>query len=278
MILPFARPVCPRRPSLVLLVSLALLGAACKAPAPASTAPRETPTDEQRQVEIARRAEQNRTDLMATQGATSTTRRLARGDAPDIELEKKTRELYVAELELALAEGQADNAEAKAQDDLTTAEHKLETAEAALAHYTKSAAPRLLADQKLKADNKAFAVEEAQQNLDQMKEEYGKFETDSPAKRTGQIVIWRSETRLGLAKRSLAGASSLHKDMMAAQIPTKMRELTEVILSCTQNLRKSKEAIGELAVKNKIALTRAGNKKVFLELELELLRMKQGSN
>ena len=268
--------------TLLPLMAGAVGSCASNPPLPAPTSEAVDPEADERLMEVAREEEARRIDRMATREATihqepeSTPKLTAAPDVPaELKLEKKTRELYVAQLEAHLAEEKALHAEAKAADELRAAERALTLAKAAVQHYTKKEAPRLMAEQTLKLDRSKFSVERMQQNLEQMREEYSKYEVDGAAKSTGKIVIWRAETELELAQRSEQGAQDVLVKLTGNTLPLQLEKLGTAVVTAEQGLRKANEAIVRLAVENKLSLTRARNKQTFLELELEQLRAKQ---
>ncbi len=201
--------------------------------------------------------------------------KLERAKELSTKMEKATRDLYLAELEHALAKEQAQHEELKAQDGLTKAKFELEHAQQELVTYQRVDAPALLGKQKLSIDKKSFRHEEARQNLEQMREEYSKFETDSVAKRTGEIVIWRSETELDFAQRELGLERLEEKTLTRNTIPHKTAALEAAVAQKKSALRQAQEALARLDFENKLSLSKAGNSVVYKQLELDELREEQ---
>lgn len=191
-----------------------------------------------------------------------------------LELEKAIRASYLAELELQIAVDGAAHRELKAADQLALAQKELVVSTKAFTAYRRMEAPELLKKQKLKVDQLVFRQEEASQNLAQMREEYANFETDSVAKRTGEIVIWRAETRLDFATREIELAKAAHVTMTRNTLPAKIEALEMAATAKKNAVRRAQEALQLLAFENKLSLTKAQDKVVFKKMALESLRAK----
>jgi hypothetical protein len=187
-------------------------------------------------------------------------------------LEKAIRDLYLAELELKLAEKKVQHAELKSADDAEAAKLELKVARQALTLYRGSESPELVAKETLKVDRLIFRHSEAEQNLNQMREEYARYETDGIAKRTGEIVVWRAETRLGFANRDLDLGKAALVVVKRTTIPLKIESLDAVVKSKEDGVRRATEAKQRMTFENKMSLTKARNSVAYKTTDLVELR------
>jgi|GEM_PF-3064635 len=192
-----------------------------------------------------------------------------------LSLEKKRRELFLAELRLEIAEQRARGKEASLRGRIEDAGVALDAATEAQEEYERVEAPRLLGAADLRIAELEFALEKEQRELEQMEREYAGFEEGSPAAETGEIVIWRSTQDVKHATRRRALEVSRKKTLQEFTIPRRKRELQLEVTRAQRavDLLRAEELQLELEVQ--LELREAKDALSLLRLELE--RMDAGT-
>jgi len=177
----------------------------------------------------------------------------------EAEVETKTRKVFTSELELTIAEKKAEANLADKRAALSAAERKVEAATAELERYQGTESKMLDAKARLRNDRNAFRLEELEQELAQMESEYGKYQQDSPARMTGDIVIGRTLKQIEFAKRELQLAIADRKQLTEHTIPRKLASLEGDAQKAGDALAQATAAFERAAFENKLSVTKARN-------------------
>lgn len=200
-----------------------------------------------------------------------------KGDAkPDpakreLELDKKRRELALAELELAIAQGQAAEQIKTAELEHQKAARALVEAELDLATFLEQVQPQALAKAELEVERQVFRAEQRRQDLQQLVEDYQAHGEEFYAKRTGEIVIWRSERELELAAQALEqqrAALELERDR---ELPKKQRALEFALEQARAGLAQAVAKRERAQLEAELGRQKAAAKLEDLRRELERL-------
>ena len=192
-----------------------------------------------------------------------------------LEVEKKLLEVDVATLELQLAEHKARSEEAAAADAVKEAGEEFSAAGRAKEHYTKLGKLVLLADAQLEVDQGTFRLKQLEHELEQMEKEYAAYQEDEHAKATGELVLWRHKTRIGLQQQSIDQDVGKKRILVQFTVPQKEARLEADLAKKKNALARAVEAQerkrfeAELSVrkaKNKLTLARLERKRAEAEL------------
>lgn len=187
------------------------------------------------------------------------------------ELAKKRRDLAHAELELTIAEGKAAEQRDGAEQELAKAIHALRQAERELATFLTEARPQALAKGELQVESAAFRVEQRRQDLQQLVDDYAAQGEEYYAKRTGEIVIWRTRRELEMGERALEqqrAALALERDH---ELPKKQASLEFAVEQARASLAQAEGKRQRARVEAHLALEKARAKLADLREELERL-------
>ena len=194
------------------------------------------------------------------------------------EIEKKVREAYLADLEFEIAQQKARSAEAKAAGELEEALAAEQAALEAATQYEEVESKLLAAAAQLKIDELTFQLEMAKLELEQMEREYGKFQADSHAGQTGQIVVWRETQKVDHATRRLTQEHAERNTLTSYTIPRKRRELALEVAKAQRAVERAREDLVRTEIESKLSSRQAQDKQGLLKFELAKLRAEQAGS
>lgn len=192
------------------------------------------------------------------------------------ELAKKRRDLAHAELELSIAEGKVAEQRDGAEQELAKATHGLRQAERELASFLTEARPQTLARGELEVERAVFRVEQRRQDLQQLVDDYAAQGEEFYAKRTGEIVIWRTRRELEMSERALEqqrAALALERDH---DLPKKQASLEFALEQARSSLTQAEAKRQRARVEAHLTLEKARAKLADLREELERLERGEG--
>jgi hypothetical protein len=195
-----------------------------------------------------------------------------RGADLEFKIEKKVRESFQAQLEMEIAAQKAVSSEARVAGLVEESVAVEQAATEAAKHYLKVEAPALLAATQLKIDELTFQLEMARLELEQMQQEYARFQTDSHAAETGKIVIWRESQKVDIATRRLAQEKAKKETLLSYEIPRKQRENQLTLEKAQRALARAREDQVRMELEVQLSLRCAKDKFGLLEYEIEQMR------
>lgn len=228
--------------------------------------------EEVREAERQRLARTAELEAAAPSGAATDKSKKPRDFAAEVE--SKTRKVFTSELELTIAEKKAEANLADKRAAVAAASRKVEAATAAFERYKTNESKVLDVKARLKGDRNAFRLEELQQELAQMQSEYGKYQQDSPARMTGDIVIGRTLKQIEFAKRENQLSVADRNQLIDHTIPRKLADLEGDAEKAVVALAQAEAALERAAFENKLSVTKARNatleeKAALVKLEAE---------
>jgi hypothetical protein len=189
-----------------------------------------------------------------------------------VDIEKKERELRIAELELEIAKQKAQSVAAGDQAAVESAQLELAKAERDLSHFREVEAPAKLAEEQLSLDNSEFRLQESRQEQEQMEAEYGPHLTDEQARKTGEIVIWRGQKRIEFAERRLELSRNSLAQLDGYELPARAGDLEQKVVEKREALARAREKAERGELENLVSVTKAENRIDLLHYELSKLR------
>lgn len=193
------------------------------------------------------------------------------------ELAKKRRDLAHAELELEIAESKAAEQRDGAEQEFEKAAHSLGQAQRELATFLAEVLPQALAKGELEVERAVFRVEQRRQDLQQLVDDYAAHGEEFYAKRTGEIVVWRTSRELELSDAALVqqrAALALERDH---ELPKKQRALEFALTQAQAGLAQAEAKRKRARTEAHLSLEKARAKLTDLQEELERMERGEGA-
>lgn len=187
------------------------------------------------------------------------------------ELAKKRREKGHAELELQIALAKAAEQSDAAELELEKAARAVDEAERELETFLERVRPQALAKAELEVERQAFRAEQRRQDLQQLVDDYQAHGEEFYAKRTGQIVVWRTERELEFAERGLEQQRLAMALEGERELPKKQRALEFALEQARAGLAQAEAKRARAQLESELTMRKAGAKLEDLQLEIEKL-------
>lgn len=185
-----------------------------------------------------------------------------------IEIADKERELRLAEMELEMKRTSTTHSVASAEESAEEAQVEVEKAIKALKLFRELDKPRRTREMNIRVARSEFSIENSKQDLEQMKSDYEGVD-EFYAKKTGEIVVWRTETSLQFAKDNheltLQSRDKLTKHTLPDEEADLVRKLTRKKAAHTRAIEK----VGNARLEAQAGMIRAEAKVEKARRELE---------
>ena len=177
-------------------------------------------------------------------------------DDPAIEIADKERELRLAEMELEVKRTSVAHSIASAEESVEDAQTEVEKALKALTVFREIDKPRRTREMEIRVARGEFSIENSKQDLEQMKADYEGVE-EFYAKKTGEIVVWRTETSLQFAKDSHALTLQSQDKLMKHSLPDEEADLMRKLARKKAAHTRTVEKVGTARIEGEAGLIRA---------------------
>lgn len=185
------------------------------------------------------------------------------------DLVKKRREFEHAELELVIAESKAAEQEESAVLEVRKAERAVAEAQRDLDVFLGQEMPQATAKSELDLERQLFRVEQQRQELQQLTDDYTAQGEEFYAKRTGQIVIWRTRRELEMAEKAIEQRQATMALEQEHELPKKRRALEFALEKAQADLTQAKAKQERARIEARLMREKAKAKVEEARTELE---------
>ena len=145
---------------------------------------------------------------------------------------------------------------ASAEESVEDAQTEVEKALKALTVFREIDKPRRTREMEIRVARGEFSIENSKQDLEQMKADYEGVE-EFYAKKTGEIVVWRTETSLQFAKDSHALTLQSQDKLMKHSLPDEEADLMRKLARKKAAHTRTVEKVGTARIEGEAGLIRA---------------------
>ena len=188
-----------------------------------------------------------------------------------LELEDKQRDLKLAEIELQMAQMSTRHSIEDAERAIEKAEREHVEAQQALSYFMEVDRKRQIDSMNLSVDRSEFRIENNAQDLKQMEDDYARTGDEYYAKKTGEIVVWRTKAGLDFSKRGHELTLIERTKLMEITLPKEERKLRRAVAKAERTLDRSRQKAESAKLKVQMEMIRAEAKIAKLKRDIAKL-------